>query len=1701
MWIRYVLLSLIILTLATLLFLLNSTQTIQWVADKYAPQYGFGYKKISGGLLSGLEVEALTFHDDQLLENLKVGWNPVSILYNRISLTHLEASGLNVEGIKKVVEAFVPSEPQEDDNSFVFSGSIGVGELKLSVEPFEKNSIGFKDILLQGEDIVYNSENVNIDAMSLFIDTNVTTIAVNGSIEKKDIRIKTLSIIDIDTLSFPAVIKNMIDINMHKDIVEHVEPEVKDYKAGLDHLLPKSVQIDSFIMTVKPADHPQFSVERGEVEVSSLHVDIYGIMDYEANTIQVASYSQILDTNLSRFSIEAKLEDETITLESLSLQDIDMLALIQLFDSMENNQSLEAESTETNVAVDALLPKFLYIKQLESSIKGVTYGPVILESAEINASKVKIKIDTLSAESGELDLSAVSNFVSLVQHGVIKDNQLKSRGHITAHQALFETYGLPLKEELFAHIPLTFLADTKQINADLDFKGKEILQSGEGEFNIEELSLKNHMTYVIAEGKLTVTNEGNLSIPYVKVIDIDNVLTLEEGELVYRGKIIHGKLDGVDANYSKLLDDLQISYEGDDKGLEVKIDAEGLKGAFVSADLKKGDLRLSTKEPIALNQMMTLPAELNASKVTVEMHVPLDFSEIMPLHVHVETRSDLANSDIELVYGKTVKISAKTIFPDNSLLRTFSPKLNLDALSPLESNLTMLDNALHLDVRSEGISAHVKLDLKNKDLKGNLHLGGAEFLFKGNVEKKLSLENSVSSLEGLLQKISTIYAFDVPPLDGDVKISLILTEMKDVALNLKSDTLNYKADVKTEHILTDTMLSLGYSDDIVTLNSYRTTFDEQKIFASKPSVITFKDEIIEIAPLWVNDTMKVTGTYNIEDQQGEILAFADALEISHEKADLTSRVDVTSTLKEGQTSIEGTVTILGGDIYHDLDVKTFSSDSDIVNAADLEKKKSSEFMDNLTVSIKVNTEKPLVYKTEEADIKANVDLMIQKEQKNPASVLGTVEILKGSSYRFENKKFVFKKSAIDFTGDPNKPFLNIVAIYKTLNAEITIQILGNPSNPDIVFSSIPRMSRQKILSTILFGSQDNDEGMSEDDMMGMMGGQMARSVFSNAGIGAVKSAFSSMGINIDSIPFIGGSPDANSKKKSFLSFLSFDDEVVIPSHEIYFKGQKHVDDKALQEAMGVDTKSIFAFWKADKPRLKDKLLPTLEQSLDNFYDSEGYYNAEFSIKTSKTEVTVNIVENEPMKIHDINISSDHDISELVTVKKGQIFRSKEFVSIKNNIIESLLKGGYCSHDLDSKAYVDLNTHEVNIRFTLEKGAVCTFGKTRIRGLETIDESVILSRVRAREGERVNIDRIRETHDAIYELDAFDFVSVKHDRKFYNVVPLDIEVTEVARPWYFKGDVDYDTSLGVRVGAEVLRTNFMGDAKYISLGLTYSRLDKLAELRYFVPAFFKISDYYIDLTGKIGYSTFKYTGFREKKTFAEAFLSYNDERLSLNAGFSIEDIDISLRRFYYPETLGTGNFSSLYPFFNFVYDNRDSKFDPKSGYYIGGTVEYGLPYKEDTGSYLKYSLEGRVIHTFSDLTLAAVAKAGIVDKDKNEIPESKLFFAGGVNSNRAYGYKRVGVIYSPALYGVEGGSTMANLSLEANYPIGDDLYAAVFSDNTMLTKDEYDFSGDILSSAGLGIRYITPFGPIKFDVGMNVHDTSEYAMHFQIGQSF
>ena len=578
---------------------------------------------------------------------------------------------------------------------------------------------------------------------------------------------------------------------------------------------------------------------------------------------------------------------------------------------------------------------------------------------------------------------------------------------------------------------------------------------------------------------------------------------------------------------------------------------------------------------------------------------------------------------------------------------------------------------------------------------------------------------------------------------------------------------------------------------------------------------------------------------------------------------------------------------------------------------------------------------------------------------------------------------------------------------------------------------------------------------------------------------------------------------------SLYASLFGDDEkkIVLPTHIIQINGEEYFDESEMYDALGIDHKSMFQFWKDDVSRIKDKLLPTLDASLRAFYDSEGFYDANFTIKETNTTVTVDITENEPVKVRDINISSDYNISSLISFEKDEVFQAKKFISVKSKIAAQLLKDGYCSYELDTKAYVDLDKHSVDLHYTLKKGGVCTFGKVIVTGTETIDDDVIKSRVRAKEGERFSTQLVKDTSDALYGLKSFDSVLIGVDRKFYNVVPVDITVKEMEKPYHFEAGAGYDTYVGPRVHSSITKHNFLGDAQQLNLQLAWSKLEQLAILSFYRPVLFSISDYYVGIGAKLGYSNLEYDGFQEEKAFFRTYLEHESKRTKLRVGIAAENIVIDAL-----DNLGSGKeleqavnegtFNLFYPYVDFTYDARDSKLNPKYGYYISAYVEFGLSNDEESSVYYKSLLEGRFIHTFGDLTLATVGKVGVVDEDKeNSLPESKYFFAGGSFSNRAYGFRELGVILSPSEYTIYGASTWANLTFEVDYPIWGDVYGAVFTDNTMLTADPYDFSGEIITSAGAGVRYMTPIGPFKLDVGMNVQDTSQYGISFQIGQSF
>ncbi len=548
---------------------------------------------------------------------------------------------------------------------------------------------------------------------------------------------------------------------------------------------------------------------------------------------------------------------------------------------------------------------------------------------------------------------------------------------------------------------------------------------------------------------------------------------------------------------------------------------------------------------------------------------------------------------------------------------------------------------------------------------------------------------------------------------------------------------------------------------------------------------------------------------------------------------------------------------------------------------------------------------------------------------------------------------------------------------------------------------------------------------------------------------------------------------------------------------ITFEGNKHVNSSDLEKFVGAKRPSfIKRLWTKDEAKINSILIPKLDETFQHFYKNEGFYDANVThVLGDYKSVKFIIKENRPIIIDKIMIDSDLDISDTIMLEEHSRFRAEDFTQTKKNIKKLLLSEGYCSPKLDTKAYLDIEKYTATIKIKLEKQKICHFGNITIEtSSPTMSNDIILSRLQFEEGDVFDINKIKDSYESLYGLEAFDQVHLDYSLNLYNKKPVKIKYKEIQHNIHSRIGVGYATDLKFQVKYQWEYKNYHGNGKKLNFDTLLSEKQKRVENSFFIPYIFSLYDYHMDFQNSIGYSEERNIHEYDEKVFYDKFyFSHKSSRWYNSFGFGIENRDISNDK----------TFFLIYPFMKLVYDRRDSKLNPTKGIYFSHEMEYGLPYSIDNTTYLKYLEELRAIYTLNDITLSAVGRMGAIEVYSNDMPESKKFFGGGAFSNRAYGYDRIGIVESQTKDLVEGGSTLANLSLEANFPIYKNFRGALFTDNTMISENQgiWEFSNNVISSVGLGFRYMTPIGPFKIDMGFNVKDRYQNAIHFQVGQSF
>jgi len=881
---------------------------------------------------------------------------------------------------------------------------------------------------------------------------------------------------------------------------------------------------------------------------------------YNSDNIDILRLKLMIDSNISKLQLDASLKDGIVNVKELTLRDVDTVALESFFTSGEDNQSTTTEEHKTqNDEINPLIPKMLKIDKLTIDVLPRIFDSLEIKALSLNISDALFDVQDLVLQHAKVALKGSTNLSDITYDAEVKENEIMGIVKLVPMDELFTLYDLPVRKEAIGDIVIDLNASKDQVVAKLNTQMKQVLKAEKNAFNVDINILDSKMVYNLDKGVMKVNSKAMVSTPYAKNVAVTNLFILDDN-ISYSGEVSTKQIIGVDAKFTQVLNDLHLKYSGDTGSIKTDIMSQNLKGTFISNDFKKALVHIETLKAIQVSELIELPKELNQTKVNLVIDAPISFDTNATVIAQAKISSNVLNIDANMSYKDVLEVKSVIHIPEKSLLKPYSEELKWENLSPMTLDVVLLDDAVDATLKSGALNAKAKYMLESTSVEGYITLGGLKADISGIAEKNMRIKTNISSMTALLESISTIYTLgEMPVIKGTANVSLEVTEMKKLDLLLNSPEISYYPDHKTERVIDDIDIKVSVTESEVVLSHYKLTYAKQKVFATKPSKILLKDDVISISELWVNDELKAEGEYSLKTKQGTINTKATKLHIAHEIIDLDSEVDIKMVLDGNKTSVNGKVILLGGDIHYDMSQKSFASDSDIIIVQDMKTDEPSQFMDNLSVDIQVQTKKPLVYKKGNIDMKANVDLGVHKAEFSELMVLGTVELLKGGSYIFEDKRFVLNKSFVHFTGNPNKPLLEVTVKYKSLNHIITILITGSADMPNINFSSKPSLTKEQILSIILFDSEGGAGTNSGEDMMKMMGGAMA------------KSALKDIGIKLDHLVLgSGNSVEVGKKLTDDITIIYVND--IVSSVKLKYEHSRHTESviSASEESQAYD---------------------------------------------------------------------------------------------------------------------------------------------------------------------------------------------------------------------------------------------------------------------------------------------------------------------------------------------------------------------------------------------------------------------------------------------------------------------------------------------------------------------------------------------------
>lgn len=569
---------------------------------------------------------------------------------------------------------------------------------------------------------------------------------------------------------------------------------------------------------------------------------------------------------------------------------------------------------------------------------------------------------------------------------------------------------------------------------------------------------------------------------------------------------------------------------------------------------------------------------------------------------------------------------------------------------------------------------------------------------------------------------------------------------------------------------------------------------------------------------------------------------------------------------------------------------------------------------------------------------------------------------------------------------------------------------------------------------------------------------------------------------------------------------------------IEFVGNREFDAAALKGILSTKESRWYRFLSNSDTYDPDHLTYDREL-LRKFYLSQGF--ADFRVVSAIAElaprrdgffITFTIEEGNRYKFGKIDVASElkdikpDDLIPYVTMSEGDQYNADEVEKTINQLTDALGNRGFAFVDIEPHVNRDPDARTVSITFDIKEGPRVYIERINIAGnVRTLDK-VIRREFRLVEGDAFNSSKLHRSQQRIQNLGYFKKVDVTNTQGSApdkTIVNVNVEEQSTGE---FSVGVGFSSTDGPLADISVRERNLLGRGQDMRVGFTIAQRVQQIDLSFTEP-------YFLDRNLAAGVDLFETvqnnqvaSEFDQQSLGASLRLGYQiTEPLRQTLNYTIRKDEVyNVQPFasaFIKEEAGRRNTSSIGQVL--LYDKRDNRETPSSGYFLQLANNLaGLPIGGNV-RYIRSVLNGGYYLPLAPKWVVGITgEAGYISGINDTVRIEDRFFVGGDNLR---GFKIAGIgprdiRTNDALGGDAYFVGSVQLNLPTGLPEEFGITARAFTDFGTLW-DTNDHGPTVVDnaalrlSAGVGVSWKSPMGPIRFDLGIpfirQTYDKSQY----------